>query len=356
MKFNACCPAVASGFLKKIILSLVLMSCTGIVSAQDEKDDLKTANQEVFFLTDSLWQIEKMYVAGTIDEATYLKISGELLQAISAIAYSNASNYTRGNEPNATEIIEEIPVEEMNPETPVQEQNTEGMPAEPAMQEIPEFTPPQNPISLITGSGRRTSFKLRYGLFWSGISKGKENTGGVNPEFKLWNSFCWFGEFDILLQTRLGKSNRGPFSLYYGIGWDYRDYVQKKDPVQLTLENDKPVFIVPQNKLDKASLNLGYFRIPAGIQFKKQNFSINAGAYLGFMIRHDQILEYKTALNEEAELILDKDYKFEKTIYGLSASIGIKRLHLAFNYDLNNLFTKNDHYEYNAWKVGIMIF
>jgi hypothetical protein len=353
MEFNVIKSISLRNFSRPLFITLISFICFGNIHAQEEKDDLKTANQEVFFLTDSLWQIEKMYVAGRIDEATYPKISGELLQAISAIAYSNASNYTRGAEPNATEIIEEIPVEDPSMESSYMDIHTDTFPP---MEEMPEFKPPQTPMSMITGSGKRTSFKLRYGLFWSGVSKGKENSGAVNPEFKLWNSFCWFGEFDILLQTRLGKSNRGPFSLYYGIGWDYRDLVQKKDPVQLTIENDKPVFSTPQNTLDQASLNLGYFRIPAGLQFKKKNVSINAGAYLGFIIRHRQILEYKTSLDEEAELILDKDYHFEKTIYGLSASIGYKRLHLAFNYDLNNLFRKNDLYEYNAWKIGIMIF
>jgi hypothetical protein len=188
MEFNVIKSISLRNFSRPLFITLISFICFGNIHAQEEKDDLKTANQEVFFLTDSLWQIEKMYVAGRIDEATYLKISGELLQAISAIAYSNASNYTRGAEPNATEIIEEIPVEDPSMESSYMDIHTDTFPP---MEEMPEFKPPQTPMSMITGSGKRTSFKLRYGLFWSGVSKGKENSGAVNPEFKLWNSFCW---------------------------------------------------------------------------------------------------------------------------------------------------------------------
>lgn len=341
----------------KIIISILFLNCCIYnLQAQEYEENLKTANMEIFFLTDSLWQIEKLYTSKIINESTYLKISGDLLNAISAVAYSNASNYTRPNEPNETEVVEEIVNEEMFADPVNIIDLTDTVPQDFSFEQGTDYNPPQNPITLITGSGRRTSFKIRYGLFWSGLTLNKEQSGVNYPDFKLWNSFCWFSEFDILLQTRLGASNRGPLTVYYGIGWDYRKLTQKDNALQLSLDQEKASFTAPPNKLEEANLNLGYFKIPVGIQYKKKSLAINMGGYVGIMIRHKQSLEYKTSLDEVAELILDKDYNFEKTIYGLSASIGLKRLHLAFNYDLNTLFKKNDNFDYNAWKIGIMIF
>ncbi len=335
----------------KAIACIILLSFCWSLQAQDANEDLLSANREIYLLTDSLWNLEKMYIARSIDEKSYLKISGELLNAISALAYSNASNFTRlgekADEENGMPQVVDLPDPSMGQQDTFPSNN---------MEQMPDFNPPSNPIDLITGSGRRTSFKLRYGMFWNGLSQGTKNSTIDYPEFKLWSSYCWFSEFDILMQTRLGKSNRGPFSIYYGIGWDIRQYTQKKNPQQLSLNNDKAVFVVPNPKLEKASMDVSYFRFPIGLQYKKKKLVLNAGGYFGFLTNHEQTLESTTALGEGSELTLDKNYNFTKTNYGLSASIGIKRIHIAFNYDLNTLFKNNDDYKYNAWKIGLMIF
>lgn len=339
--------------MKKLSLFFFWLTFSSI-HAQENIEDFSSANKEIYILTDSLWSVEKMYQSKAIDEKTYLAISGELLNAISTLAYSNASNYTR---PQPTEISQENSMETLNMEAIQIHTAVDTVPTEQNMEEMPEFTPPQTPINLITGSGRRTSFKIRYGMYWNGLSQGNKNSTIEYPEFKVWSSYCWFSEFDILLQTRLGKSNRGPLSLYYGIGWDIRQYTQKENPQQLSInQEDKAVFITPLEKLDKASLDVGYFRIPIGLQYKKHKMAINVGGYLGFLTRHSQTLESKTSIGEEEERTLDKNYNFTKTNYGISASIGFKHVHLAFNYDLNTLFKDNDDYEYNAWKIGLMLF
>lgn len=339
----------------KFITCLFLFSCFLTLHAQDQNEDLKSANKEIYLLTDSLWNLEKLYVNKSIDEKSYLKNSGELLNAISALAFSNASNYTRMNEPNISEVNGQIITQEPTPVPPQPKIVQDTVPKEQPMEDFKDYTPPRNPINLITGSGRRTTFKLRYGMFWNGLSQSSTQSGITYPKFKVWSSYCWFGEFDILLQTRLGKSNRGPWSLYYGIGWDYRKLTQKENVQQLTLKNDKAEFYTVE-KVDKASLNLHYFRIPVGLQFKPNKLAINVGGYVGFITNHEQILEYTTSLDEKAELTLDKNYNFQKTIYGLSASIGYKHIHIGFNYDLSTLFKDNDQYKYNAWKIGLMIF
>lgn len=340
---------------------LLICSCF-CLHAQEYKEDLKTANKEIYLLTDSLWSLEKLYLSKSIDEKTYLAGSGELLNALSAMAYSNASNYTRQNEPNVSEIVGEIVPEIMQPESLEMFESVDTIPKENNMEGVVDYSPPRNPISLITGAGRRTTFKIRYGMFWNGLTQGNSLQNINYPNFKLGSSFHWLGELDLLLQTRLGKNKLSPWSIYYGIGLDNREFTQKDDPQQLTLNSqNKAAFIVPlivpsSEKLEEATLNLSYFRIPVGFQFKKKKFAINVGSYLGFMTSHKQSLEYSTADGEEAELILDKEYNLEKTIYGLSASLGFKRVHVAFNYDLNTLFKANDQYEYNAWKIGLMIF
>lgn len=336
----------------KTLSSIILFCFCWNLQAQNNTEDLISANKEIYLLTDSLWNLEKQYINRSIDEQTYLKISGELLNAISALAYSNASNYTRQ--------LEEMNAQDGSPQvvdlpTPPARDPQDTLPSD-NMEQMPDFNPPGNPIDLITGSGRRTSFKLRYGMFWNGLSQGTKNSTIEYPKFKLWSSYCWFSEFDILLQTRLGTSNRGPFSIYYGIGWDIRKYTQKENPQQLTLDQDKASFELLGETLDKASVEVSYFRFPVGLQYKKKKLVLNAGAYVGFLTNHEQTLEYKTSLGEEAELTLDKNYNFSKTNYGLSASLGYKRIHLAFNYDLNTLFKDNDDYKYNAWKIGLMIF
>lgn len=221
--------------------------------------------------------------------------------------------------------------------------------------QMPEMSSGKNPMSLLSGNRKRTSFKLRYGMYWNGVAQKAENASVQYPEFNTWSSYNWFGEFDILLQTKLGKVS-GPLSIYYGIGWDNRCFVQKKDVLKLSVVNDEAHFAPSTEKLDRSKIELGYFRIPLGFQYRKKSFAINVGTYIGFNINHHQTLEYTTGDGEAAELILDKDYDFTKTNYGLSASIGYRKLHIGFNYDLNPIFKNSNDFDYKAWRIGLLIF
>lgn len=319
----------------KVIFLLVLPL---IMNAQ-----IPGSYKELITLSDSLDALNLRLENGAIEREEYNLLAKELLSQISSLAYT-AYQY-------AEEDQMEEPVYEMtDPENPAMGNDT--IPEDFGM---PEMSGGRSPMGLLAGNKKRTSFKIRYGMFWNGLSSKNEVSGLSYPKFNTWSSYNWFGSFDILLNTRLGKSD-SPFSLYYGIGWDNRCFAQKKNVLQLRVDNDKANFVDPANTLDRAQIELGFFRFPLGLQFKKNKFAINLGAYIGLMTSHSQTLEYKTADGEEAELILDKNYDFSKTNYGLSASIGYKRLHLGINYDLNKFFKNSEDFEYNAWRVGLLIF
>ncbi len=221
--------------------------------------------------------------------------------------------------------------------------------------QMPEMESGKSPMGLLSGSRKRTSVKIRYGMYWNGLSQGTKNASIQYPEFNSWSSYNWFGEFDILLQTKLGKI-KSPMSIYYGIGIDNRCFVQKKDVQKLSVANDKALFSKPTEKLDRSAIDLTYLRIPLGFQYRKKSFAINIGTYVGFNVGHQQILKYQTSDGEEAKLELDKDYDFTKTNYGISASIGYRSLHLGVNYDLNPLFKNSKDYDYKGWRIGLLIF
>lgn len=313
--------------------------------------NLMNYNYDVYTLSDSLKSIQRMLDNGLIDSTSYLEYNASVLWELNQVAFRNYDRFTRLDEVATPE--EEVQTTNESQDSSM-DFNMDSIPEDPQTAEMPDFVPPNNPISLITGSGRRTSFKLRYGMFWNGLIQGKTQAGINYPEFNTGKSYNWFGEFDILMQTKLGK-NKGPFSIYYGIGFDNRHYSQSDHVQSLSLKNDKPSF-TEFDSLDKSTLHLNYFRIPVGLQYKKSKLVFNLGAYIGFLTKHLQSLEYETAAEEEADLFLNKDYDFESINYGINTSIGYKRIHLAFNYDLNSLFKYNNDYDYNPWKIGIMIF
>ncbi|MFZ1255130.1 MAG: hypothetical protein WAR77_02205 [Saprospiraceae bacterium] len=335
--------------MKMIVRLFLLLTCSSLFG-QNPVQSLKVANKDLYNLSDSLQMIEQLLSNGRIDTASFIELNAEILNQLSALAYSNFDNYARAEYFNPAESSDQS----MGENTGELSFNMDSIPEENQTTEMPEFTPPSNPINLITGAGRRTSFKLRYGLFWNGLAENNTVASVSYPEFKIGKSFNWFGEFDILLQTKLGK-NRGPFSIYYGIGFDRRHFTQDGKVQVLSLQNDLPTFNLIDS-IETSTLHIGYFKFPVGMQYKGKSFVFNVGAYFGFLTQHEQSLEYKTPLGEEAELFLDKNYNFEKTMYGVSASIGYKRVHLAFNYDLSKLFKNSDIYDYNPWRVGIMIF
>lgn len=299
--------------------------------------------KELIALSDSLDALNLRLEKGELERNEYNALTKELLSQISSLAYT------------AYQYAEEDQMEE--PVFEVGEPSDAGMGSDTIPEDfgMPEMSGGRSPMGLLAGNKKRTSLKIRYGMYWNGLSAKNEVSSISYPKFNTWSSYSWFGSFDLLLNTRLGK-NDSPFSLYYGIGWDNRCFAQKKNVLQLRVDNDKANFVDPANKLDKAQIELGFFRFPLGVQFKKNKFAINIGTYLGLMTNHSQSLEYKTADGEDAELILDKNYDFTKTNYGLSASIGYKRLHLGINYDLNKFFKNSEDFEYNAWRIGLLIF
>lgn len=340
--------------MKNLIYCLFLFG-TCLVQAQNPLQSLRDANKDLFQLSDSLKNLERLMSRGGIDTLQFVEMSGELLTQISSLAYSNYDNYARLDYFNAEETVAPPPTPPLGAMVDAVYQGQQDTVPE-TMPDMPEFKAPMNPMSLITGSGRRTGFKLRYGMYWNGLSQGAKNAAINYPEFKTGSSFNWFGEFDILLQTKLGK-NKGPFSIYYGIGFDRRHFTQTDKVQILTTSGDEAIFrrdSVPN--YEESTIHLGYLRIPVGLQFKKKKLAVNLGGYVGFLTSHAQSLEFNTADKEEANLFLDKNYDFTKTIYGISTSIGYNRIHIGFNYDLSTLFNKSKDYEYNAWRVGILLF
>ncbi len=339
--------------MKKISCIIWVLSAT-MMSAQNPLQSLKEANKDLFQLSDSLRNLEQLLGRGGIDTLQFVESSGEILAQISSLAYSNYDNYARLDYFTPEEPASP-PVPQMGAMADAVYQQQDTIP-ESGPENMPEFKAPMNPMSLITGSGRRTAFKIRYGMFWNGLSQASENKAISYPEFKTGKSFNWFGEFDILLQTKLGK-NRGPLSIYYGIGFDRRHFSQDENVQVLSTINKQASFSLDSiTKFEKSTLHLSYLRIPVGLQYKKNKLALNVGGYFGFLTAHEQSLEFKTANDEEALLFLDKNYDFTKTIYGISASIGYRRLHLGFNYDLNPLFDKSKDYDYKAWRIGLLIF
>ena len=340
--------------MKKLAYFLILFGINQI-QAQNPLQSLKEANRDLYQLADSLRNLENLLGRGGIDTLQFVELSGELLTQLSSMAYSNYDNYARLDYFNTEETVATPPNPPMGAMVDAVYQGQEDTIPE-TMPEMPEYKAPMNPMSLITGSGRRTGFRLRYGMYWNGLSQAAKKDAINYPDFNVGKSFNWFGELDILLQTKLGK-NRGPFSIYYGLGFDRRHYTQTDDVQILNTVADKANFRndTTQN-YEESTLHLGYLRFPVGLQYKKNKLVLNLGGYIGILTNHEQSVEFKTAQNEEALLYLDKNYDFSKTNYGLSASIGYRRLHLGINYDLSTLFSKSKDYEYNAWRVGILLF
>ncbi|MBK8956214.1 MAG: outer membrane beta-barrel protein [Saprospiraceae bacterium] len=327
---------------KFIILILVLQALTP--NAQEIQAIESQTFDQVLQLSEDFRKLKENYKKGEIDKETYKYNGREILSQLSAVSY---------------EGYEKLSYEPVQTTSTVNHEDisTNGMPADTTPQDfdMPDMGSGRSPMGLLSGNKKRTSFKLRYGMYWNSLKQGKKNSAITYPDFNTGSSYSWFGEFDILLNTRLGAA-KSPWSLYYGIGWDNRGFVQKKNVQKLSLVQGDVTFSSPTEKVDRSRLDLGFFRIPLGLQFKSKKFAVNLGGYLGLSTSHTQTLEYKTPDDEEAELILDKDYNFTKTNYGLSASIGYKRIHIGVNYDLNTLFKDSDDYEFNAWRIGLLIF
>lgn len=300
-------------------------------------------SDELLLLAEHYKGLGESFRKGELPVSEYRTKSRELLLQL------GATSYAVYEELNAAD--RQTPQDSSTPQT--------GMPE--GQDTIPEASFPQSgpgrtPGSLLRGNHKRTSVGIRYGMFFNGLALSESRDGVNYPDFSVGRSFNWFGEFDILLNTRLGKPN-GPLSIYYGIGWDNRCFVQKGDDVQrLILDGDKASFAPAAEQPDRVELRLRYFRFPLGLQAKTGKWAFNAGTYLGLRISHKQILEYETAEGEEASLTLDKNYDFNKVNYGLSASIGYKRIHLGFQYDLSKLFKNSVTFDYQPWRIGVMLF
>ncbi|HEX5626109.1 MAG TPA: outer membrane beta-barrel protein [Saprospiraceae bacterium] len=327
----------------KITSTLICLCISLAAWSQEQVKDLKDANKELFQLTDSLKKIEKLLSSKKIDSISYLSMSGEVLYQMGNLAYSNYSKSYVVSEPDGGAMADD--------------QNPGGQDTVPDFGggDMPTFGGSNSPMDLIMGNGRRTSFKIKYSMFWNGLKQNNEAANITYPDFNIGKSFNWFGEFDVLLHTKLGKK-KGPFALYYGIGWDNRKFTHDENVQKLISVNDLARFSAVDTSLDQSSIRLGYFRIPVGLEYKAKKFKTSVGAYLGFLTSHKQELSYTTNQDEDAKLQLDKDYGFEKTVYGLSATIGTKRIGLTVNYDLSTLFKDNDDFDYNAWRIGITLF
>ncbi len=330
--------------MKKFYFFFVMSFQLTWLSAQDASNTVE-GNKELYTLTDSLRFLDSRFRSGELEESRYNELRAEILNQIGELAYSNYEEIALSNStPNPYPGVQD-PVSPEIASTDTVPEFTPG----------PDFGSSRSPMGLLSGNKKRTSFKIRYGMYWNSLSSGTSNSQINYPKWKTGSSYNWFGEFDILLNTRLGKEE-SPWSIYYGIGFDNRCFKQKDEVQQLYVESEKAVFKPSQNKIDQAKIQLGFFRIPVGLQFKKNKFAWNLGGYVGFNTYHEQILNYTETDGAKAELTLDKDYDFTKTIYGLSTSIGFKRIHLGFNYDLNSLFKNSVDYDYNAWRVGLLIF
>ncbi|MBK9109824.1 MAG: outer membrane beta-barrel protein [Saprospiraceae bacterium] len=330
----------------KKLLALLLMLSTLHLNAQDQKPLESPTFDVVVQLSDDFKRLKESFGKGEIDAATYKSRGREILSQLSASSYEGYEKLT----------YEPVPTTPADATIDVSDPGM-GMPSDTTPQdfEMPEMGSGRSPMGLLSGNKKRTSFKIRYGMYWNGLKQGTKNASISYPKFNTWSSYNWFGEFDILLNTRLGGS-KSPFSIYYGIGWDNRCFVQKKDVQKLGVANGEATFTSPTEKVDRSKIELGFLRIPVGLQFKSKKFALNLGGYVGFNTSHSQTLEYTTADDEAAELQLDKDYDFTKTNYGLSASIGYKRVHIGVNYDLSTLFKNSNDYEFNAWRIGLLIF
>lgn len=331
--------------MKNWIALFLTMTTLGLFS-QDTKPLESPTFDIVLQLSDDFKKLKASFARGEIDEPTYKSRGREILSQLSATSYEGYEKLT----------YEPIPAPPADAPSDFSE-TAPPMPSDTTPQdfEMPDMGSGRSPMGLLSGNKKRTSFKIRYGMYWNGLKSGSQTASVTYPKFNTWSSYNWFGEFDILLNTRLGGS-KSKISLYYGIGWDNRCYVQKKDPLKLTVVNKEAQFSGTPEKLDRSQIELSYFRIPLGLQFKSKKFAANLGGYVGFNTSHSQVLEYTTTEDEEAELRLDKDYDFTKTNYGLSASIGYKRMHIGINYDLSTLFKNSNDYEFNAWRVGLLIF
>ncbi len=328
--------------MKKFYFVFAICLQLSWVRSQDSGSSME-GNEELYALTDSLRSLDIRFKSGGMEQSQYLQLRAELLNHLGELAYSNYEEIALASATSSTETPDPVSMDHGSGDT------------------IPEFTPGpefgsgKSPMGLLGGNKKRTSFKIRYGMYWNGLSSASTNSSINYPKWKTGSSYNWFGEFDILMNTRLGKEE-SPWSVYYGIGFDNRCFKQKDQVQQLYVESDKAVFKTPAGKIDQAQIQLGFFRIPVGLQFKKNKFACNLGGYIGFNTYHEQILKYTESDGAKAELTLDKDYDFTKTIYGLSTSIGFNRIHVGFNYDLNSFFKNSENYEYNAWRIGILIF
>lgn len=331
--------------MKKLLILLFMFSALYLI-AQDQKPLESQTFDVVLQLSDDFKRLKESFKRGEIDEETYKSRGRELLSQLSATSYEAYEKLT----------YEPVPTTPADATFDVSDP-VGGMPSDTTPQdfEMPDMSSGRSPMGLLSGNKKRTSFKIRYGMYWNGLKQGNKNASINYPDFNTGSSYNWFGEFDILLNTRLGGS-KSPLSIYYGIGWDNRCFVQKKDVQKLGIANGEATFSIPTEKLDRSKIELGFFRIPVGLQFKSKKFALNLGGYVGFNTSHSQTLEYTTADDEDAELQLDKDYDFTKTNYGLSASIGYKRIHIGVNYDLSPLFKNSDNYDFNAWRIGLLIF
>lgn len=201
-------------------------------------------------------------------------------------------------------------------------------------------------------AGQRTSFSSHFGFgptFVSTISKVFDGT--YYPEFKPFSS--WSSDLGLHVRSRLGgpKSQVG---ISLGLTWRYLNIETDQGAFTRDMFPGEYRYTDGGGNVDyrNTELNVHTLSIPLLLDFTGKKWGFAAGGFFGWRVGNSSEVDFK-----DGKLLTDvtvrDEFGLNKTVYGLTAQLGHKRVRLYANYFLSNLFAENEPYDFRITQVGL---
>ncbi len=199
-------------------------------------------------------------------------------------------------------------------------------------------------------AGQRTSFSSLFGFGPTFVSSQNEAAGTFYPEIKPFSS--WSTDLGLQFRTRLGGTNSNA-GLSLGLLWRYIN-IETDEAAFAKDASDAYVYGAPSGNINyrNTELNVHTLSIPLLLDFTGKKWGFAAGGFFGWRVGNSSEVDFK-----DGKLLTDvtvrDEFGLNKTVYGLTAQLGHKRVRLYANYFLSNLFAENEPYDFRITQVGL---
>jgi hypothetical protein len=156
-------------------------------------------------------------------------------------------------------------------------------------------------------------------------------------------------------QTRM-FGEKSPLYLSYAVSFSWYNFMFNGNN-RLVVDGGAPQFVLDtEHTLAKTKLTSAYVNVPLMLKFKKKNFSLAAGGYVGYRLGSHTKVKYRDASGEWEKDKNGDAFGLSNVRYGLRAELNWVGPTLFASYDMNTLFDEGSNMpKLNAFTFGIKL-